>query len=131
VSDQGEPEAVLHSQVNLVHQMFMLLFGPEKLYNRKRSLDKFKETIQRLIDTSFQLIEENQSILVQVSLLSLSLLFFPLCDLSFRILILQQSIEVLDVNEQIKAKCSEMLAKVLHSCPGVCSSGKKKKGGGE
>lgn len=66
VSDQGEPEAVLHSQVNLVYQIFMLLFGPEKLYNRKKSLDKFKETIQRLIDTTFQLMGENQSILVQV-----------------------------------------------------------------
>jgi Sec-independent protein translocase protein TatA len=66
VSDQGEPDSVLRSQLHLVYQLILLIFGPTNLHQRKRTLDKFKKAIQKLVDTTFHLLLTNQSILVQV-----------------------------------------------------------------
>ena len=66
VSDQGEPDSVLRSQLHLVYQLILLLFGPTNLHQRRRALDRFKKTIQKLVDTAFHLLETNQSVLVQV-----------------------------------------------------------------
>lgn len=71
VSDQGEPDSVLRSQLHLVYQLILLLFGPNNLHQRKRTLDRHKKTIQKLIDTSFHLLETHQSVLVQVNTISL------------------------------------------------------------
>jgi hypothetical protein len=94
VSDQGEPDSVLRSQLHLVYQLILLMFGPTNLHQRRRALDKFKKTVQKLIDTTFHLLETNQSVLVQ-------------------------SIELLEVNKDIMSKCMHNLKTVVANCPGA------------
>ena len=66
-SDQGESEAFLRSQLRLVHEILLMVFGPVALTQKKNTFLKQHKFLQKLIDTMCWLSERKQSFLVEVT----------------------------------------------------------------
>lgn len=70
-SDRGETETFLRSQLDMVHQLLLLEFGPSVLYNRRKIHNAFFQQpeqqirITRIIETLCYLSDHKQSFLVQ------------------------------------------------------------------
>lgn len=93
VSDQGEHEVFLRSQLYAIFRLLQLLFGPNSLQKRQSPFFlKHKRQLQNLIDLSSHCFANNQSFLVRAA-------------------------EHVDLNRDLLKQCQNELAKALKSLP--------------
>eukprot|EP01119_Soliformovum_irregulare_P025989 TRINITY_DN9775_c0_g1_i1.p1 TRINITY_DN9775_c0_g1~~TRINITY_DN9775_c0_g1_i1.p1 ORF type:complete len:745 (-),score=195.48 TRINITY_DN9775_c0_g1_i1:57-2144(-) len=93
VSSNGESESFLRSQLRLLYEMLLMVFGPKTLHEKKQvNFMKHQKFMQKLIDTMCWQSENNQSMLVE-------------------------SIELLEVNEALRGKVHDALKVSLDSSP--------------
>jgi hypothetical protein len=68
VSNQGESEAFLRSQLRLLYELLLMVFGPVALSQKKQiNFLKHQKFLQKLNDTMCWLSERKQSVLVEVT----------------------------------------------------------------
>lgn len=96
-SNQGEPEHFLRRQLYCLHDLLVLRLGPSiinMVADRHKHLPfaQHQETIQVLLDTYDHLCSSNQSVLVQ-------------------------SLEWLEINEDLRSRCTLTLEKGLYQAP--------------